>query len=122
MRELHVELPPSLAHYRRYKGVWINTSHLDHVGVSAGSLALVVEGEPDRGEPAAIMEISSGEISCGIYDADFGIVCLEGQNGEPVLFDEAAVKVLGKIVGVCRDRRNAHGHMVAEPLRSEIQR
>lgn len=117
-REGDVELllPPSIAGHHEFKGVWIHNSYLESIGIAQGSLALVAREPPKRGEPCAIMHVESSEVSCGFYDADFGIVCLSGDDGEPQLFDQEHVTVLGKIVGVCNRGSNADGKMVVEPI------
>lgn len=102
-RQLELALPPSLHGRSDYKGVWIHNSHLDGYGVGQNSLALVVDEPLERGQPAALLHIESGEVSCGFYDSDFGIVALEGSGTEPQLFDQGSVKVLGRIVGVCEN-------------------
>jgi tetratricopeptide (TPR) repeat protein len=113
--EVELVLPPAISGYKDYKGVWIHNSHLDAIGISQGSLALVVNEPLKRGEPGAILHTESGEVSCGFYDSDFGIVALEGK-GEPQLFDQEKVQVLGKIVGVCTDQKSGDGKMVVEPI------
>src|SRR5436190_171929 len=108
-------LPPEIAHYQDYKGVWIHNSHLETIGVSQGSLALVVKGPVGRGDAAAVLHTESGEVSCGLFDSDFGIVALEG-SGEPQLFDLDKVEVLGKVVGVCDTSDNADGKLAVRPI------
>lgn len=114
--EVELVVPPSITGHSDFKGVWIHNSYLDTIGISQGSLALVVNEPPGRGQPGALMDLESGEVSCGFYDAEFGIVCLAGASGEPQLFDEDKVTVLGKIVGVCSSPKNADGKMVVEPI------
>ena len=99
--DLKLVLPPAIAHYDDYQGVWINNSDLESYGLSRGSLAVVVPCRVRRGDLVALMEFDSDLVSCGFFDKDFGIVCLEAGNSEPLLFSEADVKILGKIVGVC---------------------
>ncbi|MBC7899021.1 MAG: hypothetical protein H7070_03125, partial [Saprospiraceae bacterium] len=69
-----------------------------------------------RGDLIALSEIENDAVSCGFYDADFGIVCLEGVDSEPQLFEENQVRILGKIVGVCRSEENADGKYIVKPL------
>ena len=82
-----------------------------------GSLAIVVKAKVKRGDLIAVAEVESGEVSCGFYDADFGIVCLEGADGEPQIFDEKEIRILGKIVGVSNSGRTEDGKMVVEALK-----
>ena len=113
---LQLVLPGSLSRYSDYQGLWINNSHLELLGLTKGSLAVIVRDEIKRGDLVAITEIENDMVSCGFYDEDFGIVCLEGVNTEPQLFDSGAVRVLGKIVGVCSGRPGEDGKMIVEPL------
>ncbi len=114
--ELELILPESLAGYDDYKGVWINTDKLESVGVPRGSLAIVTPIDVKRGDLAAIMDLKNQVVSCGFYDSDFGIVCLESSDHEPELFDASEIKVLGKIVGVCRSGKDPDGKMLVEAL------
>jgi hypothetical protein len=56
-------------------------------------------------------------VSCGFFDSDFGIVCLEAGGSEPQLFDKSDIKILGKIVGVCNSGKNADGAMEVHSLK-----
>lgn len=114
--DLQLILPPSIAHYKDYQGVWITNSDLEAYGLSRGSLAVVVPTTVNRGDLVAVMEIENESVSCGFYDTDFGIVCLEAGGTEPQLFDKAAIKVLGKIVGVCRAEKVSNGTVDVEPI------
>ncbi len=109
-------LPQSIAHFSDYRGVWINNTQLESIGLAKGSLAVVAKTKVNRGDLVAVAEVENEAVSCGFYDADFGIVCLEGCDGEPQVFDEKEVRVLGKIVGVCNTGRNEEGKMVVESL------
>jgi tetratricopeptide (TPR) repeat protein len=113
---LELLLPPSLAHYNDLQGVWIKNNHLESVGLRKDSLAIVAQEKIKRGDLAAIAEIANDSISCGFYDSDFGIVCLEGVNSEVQLFDEKDTKILGKIIGVCKSEKSADGKTIVEPL------
>jgi len=115
-RDLKLVLPPSISHYEDYQGVWINNSHLENIGLKPGSLAIVVKETLSRGDLAAICEIENDAVSCGFYDADFGIVCLEGVNSEPQLFDDKKVNILGKIVGFCNSQADIDGNMIVETI------
>lgn len=113
---LELLLPSSLAHYKDLQGVWIKNNHLESVGLRKDSLAIVAQEKVKRGDLVAIAEIANDSVSCGFYDADFGIVCLEGANSEAQLFDEKDIRVLGKIVGVCKSEKNPDGKTIVEPL------
>lgn len=113
---LRLVLPVSLADLVDIQALWINNTHLEHVGLRKGSLAVIARAELKRGDLAALSEIETGLVSCGFYDEDFGIICLEGIGTEPQLFDAASVKILGKIVGVCSKAADAGGAMRVEPL------
>ncbi len=114
--DLKLVLPSSISHYNDYQGIWISNSDLEPYGLARGSLAVVVPDEVRRGDLVALIELSSELVSCGFYDADFGIVCLEAGGSEPQLFDKSDVKVLGKIVGVCKAEKNADGTLEVTPL------
>lgn len=109
-------LPSTLAFYSEIQAVRIKNEHLENVGLPKDSLAVVAQGEVKRGDLVAITENASGAVVCGFYDADFGIVCLEAENGEPLLFDENDITVLGKIVGVCQPGKTKDGKMIVEAL------
>lgn len=114
--DLKLILPPSIAHYDDYQGIWINNSDLESCGLARGSLAVVVPDKIRRGDLVALVEIKNDLVSCGFYDSDFGIVCLEAGGSEPQLFDKGDVKILGKIVGFCNSEKNADGTMDVLPL------
>ncbi len=99
--DLKLSLPSAIAHYNEYQGVWIHNADLERYGLQPGSLAVVVPCRVKRGDLIALVEVEGDLVSCGFYDADFGIVCLEAGTSEPQLFSEADVRILGKIVGVC---------------------
>ncbi|HMJ08862.1 MAG TPA: hypothetical protein VK468_07645 [Pyrinomonadaceae bacterium] len=112
---LQLVLPNSLAGFDDYQGLWINNSHLQSLGLTKGSLAVMVQDKIKRGDLVAISEVDTDLVSCGFYDEDFGIVCLEGIDTEPQLFDAAGIKILGKIVGVCSGKDES-GKMIVEPV------
>lgn len=116
IENLKLVLPASISHYKEIQGVWIKNSHLEKVGLRKNTLAIVAQGEIKRGDLAAISEIETGAVICGFYDCDFGIVCLEGTNSDPQLFDEKSIKILGKIVGVCDSGKTADGKMTVQPI------
>lgn len=98
---LELALPPQLASYSRYQGIRINNDHLHCVGIRSGSLVIAAETPKiERGDLVAISEIESGEISCGFYDLDFGVMCLESCDLEPRLFDPDQVTIIGKVIGI----------------------
>ena len=109
-------LPSPLSNFKDIQGVWINNTHLENAGLTKDSLAVVVPaGEVKRGDLIALEEIEDQNVSCGFYDNEFGIVCLEGGDGEPLLFDETKIRILGKIVGVATER-TPDGKLIVEPL------
>jgi len=114
--DLKLVLPSSISHYDEYQGVWINNSDLEPYGLKKGSLALVVPEKIRRGDLVALVELNTDLVSCGFYDSDFGIVCLEAGGSEPQLFDKSDVKILGKIVGVSNAEKKADGSMEVLPL------
>ena len=114
--DLKLVLPPSIAQYKDYQGVWITNSDLEAYGLSRGSLAVVVPTPVRRGDLVAVIEIESESVSCGFYDTDFGIVCLEADGAEPQLFDQSSIKVLGKIVGVCPAGETEAGTVNVRPI------
>jgi tetratricopeptide (TPR) repeat protein len=115
--DLHLVMPPAIAHFEEYHGVWINNSDLENYGLRRGSLAVVVPCVVKRGDLVAVMETENDSVSCGFYDADFGIVCLEAGNSEPQLFSDSDVTILGKIVGVCDGTAAADGTMKVDVLK-----
>jgi tetratricopeptide (TPR) repeat protein len=114
--DLELILPPSISHYDKLQGVWIKSNLLEHTGLVKDSLAVVVNEKVKRGDLVALAELSDDSVSCGFYDVDFGIVCLEGGNSELQLFDEKDVRIIGKIIGVCRKGKNSEGKMIVEPI------
>jgi tetratricopeptide (TPR) repeat protein len=109
---LKLSLPQSISNYEKYQGVWIKNSDLEPFGLAQGSLAIVTPVKVDRGDLVALLERSSDLVSCGFYDCDFGIVCLEaGGVSEPQLFDVGDVEILGRIVGVSDAKKSADGTM-----------
>ena len=109
-------MPESIGHYSDYRGVWINNTRLQEIGLVKGSLAIVVKTDIKRGDLVAVAETESDEVSCGFYDADFGIVCLESTAGEPQIFDEKDIRILGKIIGVCNAGKKEDGKMFVQSL------
>ena len=114
---LRLVLPQSISHYTDYQGVWINGSHLEKAGLTRGALAVVVNEEVKRGDLVAIAETDSDLVSCGYYDADFGMISLEADDAALQIFDENAVKILGRIVGVCNTGTGPDGKMIVEPVK-----
>lgn len=114
--DIELILPRSLDRYKDYKGVWINNSHLENIGIGKGSLAVIAVDKIDRGDLVAIEERDSGSVICGRYDADFGMVCIESVSGHPQLYDDKDIVVLGKIVGVCYAGKENGGKMIVEPI------
>lgn len=113
---LELILHPTIAHYQEFQGVWIKNSHLESFGLQKDSLAVVTRTEIKRGDLVAINEIATDSVLCGFYDSDFGLVCLEGIDEEPRLFDENDIEILGKIVGVGKTDKNSKGKIQVNPL------
>jgi tetratricopeptide (TPR) repeat protein len=113
---LNLLIPASLAHYPSYSGVWVQSSSLERFGLKRGALAIVVNESVQRGDLVAIEELNDGSIHCGVFDREFGLVCLDKGDDEPQLFDEDHVKVLGKIVGVGGQNSTRGGDIVIEPV------
>ena len=111
-------LPESIAGYSDYKGIWIHSGHLEKAGLPQGSLAVLVPQKVRRGDLVAVSEKATGAVSCGYYDAEFGIVCLERGDGDPLLFDAEAVEVLGKIVGLSSGKADASGNFTVVALKA----
>ncbi len=109
-------LPNELAHYTDIQGVKISNSHLESVGLHQGLTAIVAKETIKRGDLIAISEKETNEINCGFYDSDFGIVCLEGMDSEPQLFDENEIEIIGKIIGVCDLENVSGGKIQVSPL------
>ncbi|MEQ1765359.1 MAG: tetratricopeptide repeat protein [Pyrinomonadaceae bacterium] len=117
---LELVLPPSLASHASYRGIRINNDHLLCVGVQSGSLVIAVESsEIRRGDLVAVAENHSGEISCGFYDLDFGVLCVETCESEPRLFDPGEVTIVGKIVGIAGEP-DQNGLRSVVPIRERL--
>lgn len=113
---LELVLPTSIAHYQEIQAVQIRNRHLESAGLEKGSLAIVAEIEVKKGELAAIIDLETDAVNCGFYDEDFGIICLENESSDPMLFDERKIKVLGKIVGVGKPENSSSNKIIVKPL------
>jgi tetratricopeptide (TPR) repeat protein len=114
---LQLVLPPALAHYTDFQGVWINGGHLEKAGLQDGSLAVVVNEPVERGDLVAVAGTDTELVSCGLYDTGFGMVSLEGLDGSPSkLFDPQEIRILGRIVGVCNSGKDPNGKMIVEEI------
>lgn len=113
--DLELIVPTSLSAYTNFRGVWIANPYFEDRGLARGSLAIVVDEAIRPGDLVAATDRRTDEVLCGVYDSDFGMICLETEPGQPQLFDEKDISVVGRIVGVCRDAR-AGGKMQVEPL------
>lgn len=109
-------LPSSLAHYQEIQVIRIQNTHLEDVGLKKGSLAIVANEKVECGDLTAICETETESVSCGFYESEFGIICLDGINTEPQLFDEKKIKILGKIIGICSSETDADGKLIVEPI------
>ncbi len=116
--EVDLILPPSIAHFSSYKGIWIHTSHLENAGIAKDSLVVVVAADVVRGDLVAVTDTRNGEVICGAYDSEFGITCIERGDDEPLLFDSSDIEVLGKIVGVSNGVAGTDGKLQVEPVRA----
>jgi tetratricopeptide (TPR) repeat protein len=115
--EMQLLLPQSLSGHGSYSAVRISNAHLGRYGLLPGMLAVVVDEEVSRGDLVAIEDLTDNSVKCGLFDSDFGLVCLERGDAEPELFDEGSVRVLGKIVGVADNtRQTANGEVVVHAL------
>jgi tetratricopeptide (TPR) repeat protein len=114
--EIELILPPTIAHYQHFQGVWIKNSHLESFGLRKDSLAVVTKTEIKRGDLVAISELETDSVMCGFYDSDFGLICLEGIGDEPRFFDKSEIEILGKIVGVGVADKKATGKIEVKPL------
>ncbi len=114
--DLELFLPPSISHYSRYQAVRIKNTHLEKIGLTQNTLAIVVDSAVNRGDLAAVSQIEDGSIICGYFDSDFGIICLEGIDSEPILLDENSVKILGKIVGFSDGEKDSNGKLIVKAL------
>lgn len=113
---IELVLPSPLSNFEDIQGIWINNSHLEEIGILKNSLAVIVPtGDVSRGDLIAVEEIENKSVSCGFYDNEFGIVCLEGYDGEPLLFDEEKIRIIGKIVGVANAKTD-DGKLIVEPI------
>ena len=117
--DLQLSLPKELAQYdsEDLRGVWISSTDLEEFGLTPASLALIAKGEVKRGELAAIEEKASGKVTCGLYDTEFGLISLEGADGDLQLFDADNFKILGKIIGVGK-KKTADGKLIIKPIDS----
>ena len=114
--DIELILPAPLANFENIRGVWINNTHLEKFGLVKNSLAIFVPNiEIKRGDLVAVEEIKNQDVSCGLYENEFGIVCLEDQEGESKIFDEKEITILGKIVGVGLERTK-DGKLIVEPI------
>ncbi len=113
---LELVLHSSISHYQEFQGVWIKNSHLENFGLRKGSLAVVTKENIKRGDLVAINEIATKSVICGLYDSDFGLVCLEIVGGEPQLYNEDEIEILGKIVGVGNSTKDSKGKIIVDPI------
>lgn len=110
-------LPGSLGGYADYRAVRIHNSRLESIGIDKGSLAVIGECPVEPGDLVAVTERESGEVVCGYYHSFFEIVGLEGCDGELVTYDEKAVSILGKIIGVCPRGLTTDGRIEVDALK-----
>jgi tetratricopeptide (TPR) repeat protein len=114
---LRLLLPRSLSAHRSYSAVRINNSYLERFGLRTGTLAVIADDKVERGDLVAIEDLSDNSVRCGLFDSDFGLVCLERGDSDPELFDENTVRVLGRIVGVADNTiRTRSGELIVQPI------
>jgi tetratricopeptide (TPR) repeat protein len=111
-------LPAALGKYTAFFAVRINNSHLGPFGLNKGSLAVGVDQDVRRGDVVAIEELKDGSVRCGIYDSDFGLVCLDRGDSEPELFNQDDIRVLGKIIGVGEEALTPKGQIIVQELKT----
>ena len=116
-RQLVIVLTPPLDKYDDFQGVWINNAGLESLGLEKGSLAIVVDEPLKKGDLAAILEKETGLVVCGFFDYEYGIIGIDKMQGDPQLFDEVDVKLLGKIVGVCEPPGDDVRELSAYPIK-----
>jgi tetratricopeptide (TPR) repeat protein len=110
-------LPRSLSTHRSYSAVRINNSYLEKFGLRSGTLAVIADDKVERGDLVAIEDLTDRSVRCGLFDSDFGLVCLERGDSEPELFDENTVRILGKIVGIADNaNRTRSGELIVQPI------
>lgn len=114
--KLELVLPNSIARYTDIQAVQIRNTHLEFAGLEKDSFAVVAETEVKKGDLAAITDLETDTVICGFYDEDFGIVCLESENPDPLLFDLKNIEILGKIVGVGKPEKSSGNKIIVKPL------
>ena len=77
--------PRSLLTIHRIPGSGCTTRISTVLGLPKGSLAIVVDEEVTRGDLVAMEYPKTGAVRCGIFDREFGLVCLDNGDGEPAL-------------------------------------
>lgn len=117
VENLELVLPSELSKYENIQAIKIQNQKLENFGLKQNSLAVVAPIKVLRGDLTAISEKATDEIYFGFYDADFGIVCLETNDSELLLFDESEIEILGKIVGVCHTENRTSGKFHVEAIK-----
>ena len=114
---LKLILPSELKHFTAIQAIWINNRHLESVGLVPGLLAVIgAVKDTERGDLIAVSDIETDAVSCGFYEKELGIVCLEGDDGNVELFDEEKIKIVGKIIGICNPADKKFGKLPVRPL------
>jgi tetratricopeptide (TPR) repeat protein len=114
--ELELLLPASLANFATYSGVWIQNNGLERFGLRQGSLAIVVDQDVERGDLVAAEELNSHSIVCGVYDHDFGMICLDKGDDEPQIYVQSEIEIVGKIVGVGQKNSKSAREIIVQPI------
>lgn len=116
-QNIELVIPPELSHYEEIQGVWIKNKHLEKTGLKKGSLAIIANEKVEKGDLVAIIETENQDVSCGFYDSDFGVICIERPSSEPQLFNEGEIQILGKIIGVAESSKTDGNKMYVEPTK-----
>jgi len=114
---IHLLLPKSLGNFRSYTAIRIHNSFLERFGLVKGKLAVIADEPVNRGDIVAIEVLSDRSVHCGLFDRDFGLVCLDrGDDQEPELFNESEIRILGKIIGFGEEVSSNSGPVVVQPI------
>lgn len=114
--KIKLVLPDSLVHYENVQAVQIRSNFLEFAGLEKDSFAVVAETDLIKGDLAAITDLETDTVVCGFYDEEFGIVCLENDSPDPLLFDTKNIKILGKIVGIGKAEKSSLNKIIVKPL------
>jgi len=113
---IHLLLPGSLGNFKSYAAIRIHNSFLERFGLKRGRLAIIADESVKRGDIVAVEVLADRSVHCGVYDFDFGIVCLDRGDQEPELFNQSEIRVLGKIIGFGEEVSTQSGPVVVQPI------